>query len=264
MRKAGALSAVAALALLAGCGTRSEPPQPREDPASPAPPTQLSAPVGASPEPSESVSPDPEESPLPTPTADPKAPLARYAPADECAALPGFPAFRDKLLAAAKARDAEALAALAEPGIRLDFGGGAGLDQLKQRLSAKDAPLWGEVEALAGLGCAADKGLATLPWIFSRVPEDADASSTMLVTGAKIPLRVKASAKSPVVRELDWALVTLTGSSFNPEADFAEVATSAGTRGFVETARLRSLLDYRLIADRQSGEWKIAALVAGD
>lgn len=86
----------------------------------------------------------------------------------------------------------------------------------------------------------------------------------MLVTGVKVPLRVRPSAKVPAVRELDWALVTLAGASFDPRTAFAEVAAGDGTRGFVETARLRSLLDYRLIADRQSGEWKIAALIAGD
>lgn len=162
---------MAAVALLAGCGARSEQSQPRESAETSAPPTELSAPVGAPPELSETASPDSAETPSPSPTADPKAPLARYAPADECAALPGFPAFRDKLFAAAKTRDPEALAALAEPEVKLDFGGGAGIEELKKRLAARDAPLWSELEALAGLGCAADKGVATLPWIFSRVPE---------------------------------------------------------------------------------------------
>ena len=217
---------MAALALLVSCEREAARRAPAADAAS-APAPALQAPVAAATA-NEEPTPQPEPVASPTEAAIPAAKATPYPPRDECAKLPGFAAFRDRLFAAAKARDAEAFA------------------------------------ALAGLGCAVDKGVATLPWIFARVPESADPYKTMWVTGEDVRLRAKAAASAPGKARLEWALVTLAGDSFDPKAAFAEVLAADRSRGFVETAKLRSILDYRLIADRSGGEWKITALIAGD
>ena len=104
-----------------------------------------------------------------------------------------------------------------------------------------------------------------MPWMFSRLPESfEDASVAMLGVGAGISLREKAAADAKVVRKLDWPLVEIVGSGFDPKAAFTDVRLRNGDRGFIETAKLRSLLDYRLIADRQGDAWRITALIAGD
>ncbi|MCA1662265.1 MAG: hypothetical protein LC648_09000 [Novosphingobium sp.] len=259
----------AALAALAGCA-RSEDPAPTPERAASAAPAEtpaLTAPIAA-PVADASASPEPTETAVAAPTATPSVkpgPLAAFPPRDECAKLPGFVAFRDKLFAAAKARDADALAALADPKINLDFGGGAGKDELRKRLADPERALWSEIGALAGLGCAADGGIATMPWIFSRLPESyQDASIAMLGAGAELALREKPEADAKVLRTLAWPLVELPGSGFDPKARFTEVRLADGSRGYLETARLRSLLDYRLIADRQGETWRVTALIAGD
>ncbi|MDP3676443.1 MAG: hypothetical protein Q8R44_15320 [Novosphingobium sp.] len=169
------------------------------------------------------------------------------------------------MLAAAAKRDVDALVALGDPAINLDFGGGAGTDELRKRLADPKSSLWDEITALAPLGCAVDGTVATLPAIFSRVPDDVDAARTMLVTGTEVPLRSKPTPSAPMVRTLDWALVTLKGEGFDPAARYAEVTAADGSSGFVATAKLRSLLDYRLIADKsKEGEYRITALIAGD
>ena len=195
----------------------------------------------------------------PAPVAAP-ALAASYPPRDECAKLPGFAAFREALFAAVAKRDAAALAGLADPAVNLDFGGGSGPDELRKRLEGNPA-LWGELAALADLGCAADGGVATLPWIFSRMPDSVDAYQESLVTGKAVPLRAKAAADAKELAKLDWAVVEAVGA---PADTVWREVTSGKARGFVETSKLRSLLDYRLIADRQDGEWKITAFVAGD
>ena len=214
-------------------------------------------------------SPSPEAAALaaPLPVAAPfarPAPPASYPPQDECATLPGFAAFRDSLFAAVRKRDAAALTALADPAVNLDFGGGSGVEEWRKRLEATPA-LWGELAALEGLGCAADGGIVTLPWIFSRVPDSVDVYSAMLVTGQGVPLLAQPAADATPLARLDWVLLEAVGS---PEpAAYREIASGPKTdrvRGFVETARLRGVLDYRLIADRQNGEWNITAFVAGD
>ena len=262
MRGRGLWADAAGLALLAGCG-RAEP---VPEPAASQIPRSLAAPVAppilppAPPSPSAVAS----ATPSPEPNGVPKS-LAAYVPRNECAKLPGFPAFRDAVFTATAKRDGEALVALADPDIRLDFGGGAGRDELRKRLADPKSGLWSEIAALAPLGCAADGTVATLPAIFSRVPDDVDPGRTMLVTGDAVPLRRKPSAGAPAVRTLDWALVTLKSDSFDPASRYAEVTAGDGSTGFIATAKLRSLLDYRLVADKaEGGSFRITALIAGD
>ena len=187
-------------------------------------------------------------------------PLASYPPQDECAKLPGFAAFRDALFIAVRKRDAAALTALADPAVNLDFGGGSGTDEWRKRLESSPA-LWGELAELEGLGCAQDGGVVTMPWIFSRVPDAVDAYRAMLVTDKGVPLHIESAAEAKELAKLDWALVETVGT---PEAGAFREVTSGTSRGFVEAAKLRAVLDYRLIADRQNGEWKVTAFVAGD
>lgn len=263
MRGRGRWAIAAGLALLAGCD-RSEPtatPAASDKVAKLAPPlaAPVAAPASPAPAPPASASPDSE------PAVSPETLLAGFPPVDECKKLSDFAAFRDAVFAAAAKRDGEALIALADPAINLDFGGEAGTDELRKRLADPKSVLWDEIAALAPLGCAADGTVATLPAIFSRVPDGVDPARTMLVTGTEVPLRRKPAPSAPTVRSLDWALVTLKGEGFDPAARYAEVSAADGSSGFVATAKLRSVLDYRLIADKaDGGKYRITALIAGD
>ncbi len=203
-----------------------------------------------------------------TPAADgaPMLDAASYPPRDDCAALPGWPAFRAKLEKAVGARDADALAAITDPDVRLDFGGGAGVEELRQRLIDPDYRLWDELTALLSLGCGQqDGGAAALPWIFANSPADVDPYTGMLVLGSTVPAHARPEPTSPVTARLDWAVVDLAGSYEGPGKPFIEVTlpNGAGT-AFVETAKLRSLVDYRLLATRTPQGWRITALIAGD
>src|SRR5688572_24681480 len=83
------------------------------------------------------------------PAAEP-APLAKgkWAPRDECAAVEGAAAFRERLSAAVKARDTDAFVALAASDIGLDFGGGGGIAELRSQLDDASFKLWDELDGL--------------------------------------------------------------------------------------------------------------------
>ena len=187
-----------------------------------------------------------------------------FAPRDDCAEIPGATAFRRKLAEAVLARDAEAVAALAEPAVRLGFAGDDGRDRLRAKLPENKGELFGELEALLRLGCASDAmGGITMPWFFAQDYGDLDSYSAMLVMGTDVPLLAADKAGAAVKQTLSWDLVTLDKGWF-PEKPFQEATTLSGAKGFVPTNKLRSMLDYRLLATRQNGVWKISAIVAGD
>jgi len=216
--------------------------------------------------------PAPSLAPLPDPAAStsaaalPDEPVAlagvRYAPRDDCSAKPGWAAFRKALTTAVRARDADALAALAAPDIALDYGGGSGSDELKKRLADPERGLWQELSAIMPLGCAVEAGLAAMPWVFWNAPESIDSGTAVLVLGEETPLREKPGGKD--ISPAGWFIVSIDPMTFDPKAKATRVTLDNGQKGWIETAKLRSLLDYRLIAEPQDGTWRITAFIAGD
>ena len=193
------------------------------------------------------------------------APLAEgpFAPRDTCGELPGGDDFRARLADAVMARDANAFVALAAEDVKLDFGGGSGRAELKRRLTATDGLLWDELDRLLDLGCAANQqGGITIPWYFEQHIDKVDQARGMLVTGEKVPLRAAPDAKAKPLETLSWDVVTLT--ALKPDDPFQQVTTTGGTKGYIATDKLRSLLDYRLLASHRNGKWSVVSLVSGD
>ena len=198
----------------------------------------------------------------------PKLAEGRYAPRDECGEVAGADKFRRSLARAVGNRDADALAALAAPDVKLDFGGGAGTAELRARLAQEDSPLWSELDALLALGCAVNpQGGIAIPWYWAQTIEGVDPMMGMLVTGENVPLYRRADPASEKLAELSWDAVELT-DGLAPEARFQQVTTAKAAdgevTGFVASDQLRSLIDYRLIASSRDGKWSFTSLVAGD
>lgn len=271
-RSASWLALAPALALALTACQREPAPQDSDSPNASAPATPKPAPEPSAAEPSPTptlalpVKPTPEAPMTPADTAA-ALPAMALPPRDDCAGLPGWSAFAAKLATAVKTRDAAALAALSSPDVTLDYGGGHGPAELQKRLSAPaGAAVWADLARILPLGCAVQGDLVVLPWFFWNVPDEVDPGMTMLVTGQGVPLRAKPGDTAPEVDKLDWALVTIaTDPPFDPAARYTAVITGKPQRkGWIETARLRSLLARRVIAERKGDDWRISALVAGD
>lgn len=249
-RTVSTLIAAAGLAL-AGCEREAVPVPARTAGAKPTPE------ASAIPLPTSQDSPSPEVSAEPTGLAN-----ATYPPRDDCSAVPGWLAFHKTLSLAIRARDPAALAALASPDIKLDYGGGHGTDELQKRLADPERQLWEELESILPLGCAFEGGLAAMPWVFWNVPDTIDSYSAMLVIGADVELLKKPKGKAQ--GNVGWFIVGIDPMDYKPDAKMTRVTLDDGTKGWVETARLRNLLDYRLIAEPKDGGWQITAFIAGD
>lgn len=193
----------------------------------------------------------------------PKLAQGPYAPRDTCGDLEGAAEFRQALAAAVAERDADALVALAADDVKLDFGGGAGRGELKKRLTADDRRLWQELGELLTLGCSANKqGGLTIPWYFDQSITGVDPFMGMIVTGEAVPLRSAPDEEADSVATLSWDVVEI--DALKPDDAFQKVETRDGKQGFIATDKLRSLIDYRLLASSRNGTWSIVSLVAGD
>jgi hypothetical protein len=188
----------------------------------------------------------------------------RFAPRDECSGLPGGAEFRHSLAAAVLDRDADALAALALPEVKLGFGGDDGRERFLERLRDNDDGLMDELGQVLQLGCAINaQGGLTMPWYFAQELGDVDAYGAAFVTGENVPMLSKPDPQSTTVANLSWDLVELS-EGLDPALALAPVTTSDGHTGYVSTERLRSLIDYRLLAVREGEGWRISAILAGD
>jgi hypothetical protein len=188
----------------------------------------------------------------------------RYAPRDDCAGQPGMAEFRRKLAQALIQGDAAAIAALASPDVKLGFGGDDGRERFLAQLKEPKSELLAEMRRLLPLGCAiSEEGALTMPWYFAQDMGDIDGYAATIVTGEDVPLYEKADAGSAVRQRISWDLVELNDGLY-PERAFQLVTAGGGAKGYMPTAKLRSLLDYRLLAERENGEWKITAILAGD
>lgn len=187
----------------------------------------------------------------------------RFAPIETCSRLPGVTAFRAALASAVRRRDANALAVLASPQVKVDFGGSSGTAELRRRLMGADGRrLWRELDRILPLGCAAQQGNLAIPGLFARDFGDQDPFEIMVVTGARVPLLAAPRSRARALRLLSWVAVRpLSGDDF--QKPYRRVQFGRQT-GYVAADKLRSPLDYRLVAGRTRGQWKIDALLAGD
>jgi len=191
----------------------------------------------------------------------PKGPLA---PRNECSQQPGADAFLKALSDVVAKRDAVALTKLVSPKIKLDFGGGAGTDELRERLALPQRSLWDELDDLMRLGCSAnEEGVLTLPWYFAQDLGDTDPYAAMIVTGNDVALHDEPAEVADTIDKVSWDVVELV-DGLEPGRGFEHVRTRGGKTGYIASGSLRSVIDYRLIANRVTGKWQVTALVAGD
>ena len=195
-----------------------------------------------------------------------------YAPRNDCTKVAGASPFLADIRSAVSARDTEAFVALAAEDVKLDFGGGAGRDQLRAMLASDTAPLWTKLDELMTLGCASDgDALITLPWYFAQ-DISTDPHTGMIVTGTGVPVRETAAEQAPIIAAVSWDVVELMdgGASTSGFAHIrwqrrgAPASKPTVIEGYIDATRLRSLIDYRLLGASRNGKWRIISLIAGD
>ena len=195
-------------------------------------------------------------------------------PVDEAKNDASFYAFREKLVAAVKMRDAKYILSIVDRDIKNSFGGNDGIEEFKKRwkINGSKSEFWDEfLPVITNGGKFIKEGTNKLffaPYSFNSFPDDLDAFSYSVIFGNNVNLRSKADAVSPVVSSLSYNIVEIVEAVKEKENAekvlWYEVKTLGGKRGFVKAEFVRSPIDYRAGFEKKNGKWKMTAFIAGD
>ena len=220
------------------------------------------------------------DSVIETPSPDAEQPeLGKYAPRNDCSKLAGANEFIRLLRTAIATRDTDVMVALAANDVKLGFGGVDGADNLRKSLDAGPG-LWEQLDRATSMGCAVDEqGGIAMPWYWSQ-QIDGDPFETMIATGDDVIVHSGPNESSPRVATLNWDAVDRVEPAASPrnsagkeEGDDAwvrirlrsdESDPTQAKEGFVRASQVRSVVDYRLLANRRNDRWRVLALLAGD
>jgi len=191
---------------------------------------------------------------------------------DEAAQDATFLAYRDRLTAAVAARDAGAVADMADSEILMSFGGDGGRDTFRSWLT--DGPwggaepaedFWRELETVLALGGRFDgPEMFSAPYYWSaELPESLDPYATHIVMADGTPVLSAPAADAKVLARLPVGAVVETVAD-DWDQPFHRIRRADGGEGYMAAADLRSLIDYRAIFERGKGGWRMTIFVAGD
>ena len=238
------LAVASALVLLAACRRETFPPGP------PAQPANTTSPPAA----------------VTTALTEPAAPRVegpKLPFVDEAQQDPSLVAFRDRLLTAVRAKDRDAVVGMADPNIRTSFGDAGGRADLARKL--EDPEMWRQLESILTLG-GTFRGEGAqrsfwAPYVYSTFPDSRDAFENVAVIADDVPFREKPSRDSRILATLSRDILE---ARIGERTEWIEVKTGDGQSGYVESAQVRSPIDYRAGFMKSASGWSMTALVAGD
>jgi hypothetical protein len=198
-----------------------------------------------------------------------------YPPFDEGTGDASFKAYRARLLGAVERRDAEAVAIMASPDIKLSFGDDGGRAQLIQELKDEvDGEWrWQTLERVLKEGGGFRDGLFIAPWSFLyEPPEILDIYSVALVGGTNVRMRAAPSTDAQIIRALTYEVVEMPPYDPSREdvatdssgREWRRMRTTPGEEGWIAASYLRILLDYRAGFQQTAQGWQMVFFLAGD
>lgn len=192
---------------------------------------------------------------------------ASLPPKDECAAEPGFAAFRAELQRVIAARDDKKIMTLITPDILNGFSSDDGHVWFRKNWDLdndpKNSALWSKLGKVLSMGCAKGDGWLAVPYLYQRIPDTYEPFDVVVATGPAIVMRDAPRADAKPVRTLDWEIVNAVGDEGIPD-DWIKLRTDDGATGFALRDDVHSPIDYRALFKREKGKWMMTALLAGD
>lgn len=199
-------------------------------------------------------------------------------PVDQASKDASFLAFRTKLIAAVKRKDAKYVLTIVDKNIKNSFGGNDGIAEFKKvwELEKANSDFWPTFSAVINNGghMLAEGDSKTkmfyAPYTFNGFPEDLDAYEHSVVFGSNVNLREGPSTDTKSVAMLSYNIVKVIPSGevvhdgAGEDETWIKVETLGGKKGYVRSDFLRSPINYRAGFEKIKGQWKLVVFLAGD
>jgi hypothetical protein len=175
----------------------------------------------------------------------------------------GWQEFVSKLRDALRRGDAAYLTSIVSPNIKNGFGGDDGIAAFRKtwKLDRPHSPVFPLLSKLLDLGVVSDgEHNVWAPYLFETFPDDLDPFEHSVVTGKNVYLRSGPGMTAKPLRVLSYEIVKLD----KMQKDWHKVSTLDGVTGYVSERYLHSPAGYRACFAKESGQWRMVYLVAGD
>ncbi|MFD0908804.1 SH3 domain-containing protein [Ruegeria arenilitoris] len=203
-----------------------------------------------------------------------------FPPVDEASQDPTLEAFRADLRAKVAARDLEGVMAATCPEIYTSHGDPDGSETFRANLTIDPETLpeadrrhaatiredyWRDLETtLAQPGYFDEDGEFWMPYQWRlTLPAKLDPFTAYFVTGQDVTLRQAPNRGAPILDLISHEVVIVP--DYLEEAEYQGVILTDGTRGYVYSDFLWSMVGYRAaFVTSDSGDWQLCTFVAGD
>jgi hypothetical protein len=186
-------------------------------------------------------------------------------PRDDGFQRPDFATFRRQLQEAVALKDEEAVLRVVDSAVRVDFGGGGGLDAFHRLMNTATENFWGELSRVLELGGRFRTPDAfDAPYVYSDWPEGFDALECAAVVGRGVRLRATPGTNARTLTTVDFAIVKLFPREVPGARGWRRVGLATGRTGYIASRYVRSPIDYRALFEHKQGRWWLVAFVAGD
>ena len=186
-------------------------------------------------------------------------------PVDEASRRADFVEFRRRLQDAVTRKDATAVLAAVDPGVRISFGNSGGAQAFKAEVIDNRAQdFWKEFGTILRLGGRFRTNDAfDAPYTFSAWPENLDSFECLAIIGTRVRLRDAPRLDARIVTQLDFAIVRFTPAEAETPG-WRGVQLADGRAGYVSSQYVRSPVDRRALFQFHDGQWWLMAYVDGD
>ena len=196
--------------------------------------------------------------------------LATFRPVDEGGTDASFARFRTALLQAVERRDSAGLVDVVAPEIKLSFGGDAGIASFHEwwRPGDGDSEIWGTMATVlrnGGTFARPEQGdtLFMAPYVYAAWP-DLDPFEHVATLTESAVVRAGPADSARAIGVLPHQVVRYRHDEPEAPEGWTPIELPDGTQGWMRSADVYSPVGYRAIFAKQSGRWRMIALIAGD
>lgn len=194
---------------------------------------------------------------------------------DEAKQDASFLAFRTKLIAAAKRRDAKYILSILDKEVQNSRNGSDGIEEFKSdwKIESPGSPFWDEFLPVITNGgkfsktAGAPNDFFIAPFIVDNLPDGLENFEYRVIFGSSVNLRAKPEANARVFAQLSYNIVEITETmkdKKNPDkTNWYGVKTLGGKTGYVKASFVRGPMDYRAGFVKKNGKWKLMYFLAG-